>query len=71
MGSAVKARLYETGGIVFTEQRPLGLDIAPIPTVPSPHPSTVPETSVVLLLVSIVRGLTVGPSVFEELGFKI
>lgn len=63
MGSAVKARFYDVGEIVFTEQRPLSLDTAVIPTVPSPHPSTVPGTSVVLLLVSVVSGLTVGLSV--------
>lgn len=73
MGSAVEARRYENGGTVFTEQRllPLGLDTALIHTLPSRHPSVVPGTSVVLLLVNTVRGTRVGPGVFEELGFKM
>lgn len=73
MAGAVKASRYETRGIVFTEQRllPLGLDTALIHTVPPHHPSIVPGTSVILLLVNIVRGIRVGPGVFEELGFKM
>lgn len=73
MGSAVKARTYETGGIVFTEQKllPLGLDTALIHTVPSRHPSVVPSTSVILLPVNAARGIGVGPGVFEEQGFKM
>jgi len=72
VGSAVKARRYETGRIVFTEQRllPLGLDTALIHAASSHHPSVVPVTSVILLLVSTARGIRVGPDVFEELGFK-
>lgn len=72
MVSAIKARKYETGGIVFTEQRlvPLGLDTALIHIVPSCHTSVVPGTSVILLLVNTVRGIRVGPGVFEKLGFK-
>lgn len=73
MGSAVKARRYETGGIVFPEQRllPLGLDTALIHTVPSHDPSVVPGSSAILLLVNAVRGIRVGRGVFEELDFKM
>lgn len=72
MGSVVKARRYETGEIVFAEQRllPLGLDTALIHSALSHHPSVVPSTSLVLLFLNIVRGIWIGPCVFKELGFK-